>query len=208
VSSRSASRTRGKRLLLLATLSLGAAAWTRNAAADTLIINRPGYHQRYNFEAEPHLLLGFIDPPGAAHGTGLGVGFRGTVQVLENGFVPKINNSIGIGFGLDVVHYGYGGAYCADPTPAGCRRYDDARAVDSWWLPVVMQWNFWLSRNWSVFGEPGMALRYETNVGGLHQLRPEFLQFYLGGRYHFADTVTLTMRVGYPTFSVGVSFLL
>ena len=31
---------------------------------------------------------------------------------------------------------------------------------------------------------------------------------YLYYRYVFSDAVTLTMRVGYPTFSIGASFLL
>jgi hypothetical protein len=31
--------------------------------------------------------------------------------------------------------------------------------------------------------------------------------FYAGGRWHFADYAALTLRVGYPTFSAGVSFL-
>ena len=32
--------------------------------------------------------------------------------------------------------------------------------------------------------------------------------FYAGARFHFTDRITLTMRVGYPDFSLGVSFLL
>jgi hypothetical protein len=199
----------GMRAVLGAACALATWATAASASADTLIINRPGYHPRYSFEAEPHLLVGFIDPPGAAHGNGVGVGFRGTVQIVENGFVPKINNSVGIGFGVDWLHYGLGGSYCKNyDLQNRCSRWDDNRAVDTLWLPVVLQWNFWLSRNWSVFGEPGLALRYEGNSGGDHRMHPEFLHLYLGGRYHFTDTVTLTMRVGYPTFSVGVSFLL
>ncbi len=191
--------------------ALGIACWatTGSAAADTLTINRPGYHPRYSFEAEPHLLVGFIDPPGAANGNGIGIGFRGTVQILDNGFVPSINNSIGIGFGADWLHYGHGGDYCVDRDLQNrCVRFDNGRAVDTLWLPVVLQWNFWLSRNWSVFGEPGLALRFESNDGGDHRFHPEFLQLYLGGRYHFTDNIALTMRVGYPTFSIGVSFLM
>lgn len=198
-----------RRSLCAAALALASSAISGHAAADTLVIDRPGYHPRYAFEAEPHLLVGFIDPPGAAHGNGIGIGFRGTVQIVDNGFVPSINNSIGIGFGADWLHYGLGNGYCADRDLQNrCVRYDDNRAVDTLWLPVVLQWNFWLSRNWSVFGEPGLALRFEANDGGDHRFHPEFLQLYLGGRYHFVDTVALTMRVGYPTFSVGVSFLL
>ena len=32
-------------------------------------------------------------------------------------------------------------------------------------FPVVMQWNFWLSQNWSVFGEPGLVI-YMLDYGG------------------------------------------
>jgi hypothetical protein len=31
--------------------------------------------------------------------------------------------------------------------------------------------------------------------------------FNAGGRFHFNDSLALTMRVGYPSFSLGVSFL-
>ena len=31
--------------------------------------------------------------------------------------------------------------------------------------------------------------------------------FYVGGRYHINDHVALVMRIGYPTFSFGVSFM-
>src|SRR6478735_6628979 len=64
------------------------------ARADTLIIKNPGDHPKYYFEAEPHLVLGFIDPPGYAAGTGFGAGFRGSIPLMRNGFVPSINNSI------------------------------------------------------------------------------------------------------------------
>jgi len=178
-----------------------------SAHADTLVIRHAGDHSRYSFEAEPHLLLGIINPPGTARGEGVGAGFRGTVIVLDNGFVPSINNSIGVGFGLDWVHYTHGALHCVpDMGPAGgCYTYDDTQSVNDFWVPVVMQWNFFLSRQWSVFGEPGLALRYESVPGGhAEKLDP---QLYVGGRWHFADQMTLTLRLGYPTFSAGVSFM-
>jgi hypothetical protein len=176
------------------------------AHADTMIIRNPGDHSRYSFEAEPHLLLGLIDPPGPAYGTGLGVGFRGTVILVDNGFVPSINNSIGIGFGADWVHYGSGGrSNCVvDTGPSGVQTCDTA-SLSELWIPVVMQWNFYLSRQWSVFGEPGLALRYQS-VPGYRNVNVD-PQLYVGGRWHFSDQMTLTMRLGYPTLSVGVSFM-
>jgi len=105
-----------------------------------------------------------------------GVGFRGTFSILHNGFIRSINNSIGIGIGADWTK-------------------DHVR------IPIVMQWNFWLSRNWSVFGEPGGLVDF----GKKPKPHPAL---YAGGRFHFTERITLTMRVGHPTASVGVSFLL
>ncbi len=138
------------------------------------IIHAPGDHPAYVFEAEPHLLLGYSGPFESDGSPG--VGFRGTVN-LTDGFVKGINDSVGIGFGIDI------GA--------------DGRVL----VPVVMQWNFWLSTHWSVFGEPGLAI----GSGPRTDLWPAF---YAGGRFHFTDRIALTLRVGYPDISVGVSFLL
>jgi hypothetical protein len=155
--------------------ALAIVSYAAGAHADQLVIKFPGQHPRYVFEAEPHGLLApfndFIP----------GVGFRGTVEIVDNGFIPKINNTVGITFGVD---YAYKGV----------------------WFPVAMQWNFWLSRKWSVFGEPGVSIR--AGDLGPHDGGVGWFAFWAGGRYHFTDHVTLTMRLGHPTISVGVSFLL
>lgn len=191
--------------LAYCTLSLTPAT----ASADTLTIKTPGAHPNYAFEAEPHLLLGLIDPPGFGHGEGFGFGFRGTVEIVDNGFVPTINNTVGIGFGVDFVRYGLGRNRCLRRgAEAVCLEDDDRYTIYNVWLPVVLQWNFWLSRNWSVFGEPGLAFRFESSEGGNDDLHLDPLQLYVGGRYHFSESAALTLRLGYPTFSVGVSFLL
>jgi hypothetical protein len=130
------------------------------------VIKRPGVHPQYVLEAEPHGLVGpFPDffP---------GIGVRGTVELLDPGFVTSINDTIGIGFGADYAK----------------------RVV----VPIVLQWNFYLHRNWSVFGEPGLAVA--------EKFRPFVM--YAGGRWHFHDAMSLTLRVGHPTLSVGVSFFL
>jgi hypothetical protein len=140
------------------------------------IIKNPGDHPSYIFEAEPHILVGFGGP--FEDNGNFGVGFRGTIHIA-NGFVSSINDSVGIGFGLDVGTNGHV------------------------LLPVVMQWNFWLSTHWSVFGEPGLAFGSDNGRGTF--LWPAF---YAGGRLHFTERIALTMRLGYPDFSLGVSFLL
>jgi hypothetical protein len=173
-------------------------------------IRQPGNHPKYSFDAEPHGLIGW-DPPGPAHDTGLGLGFRGTVTLVDNGFVSTINNSIGIGFGLDWIHYedddfGYwcrGNRFCDDP-------FFDDFDVDFFVLPIVMQWNFWLHRQWSVFGEVGGAIGIVSAEEFYGDDDVEFFPviFFGGGRFHFSDAAALTMRIGYPYFSIGVSIWL
>ena len=195
--------------LALAVL-LGSGSICASAQAQSTI-KQPGARTDYSFEAEPHLNVGLLDPPGFGGGTGWGLGFRGTVQLVKNGFISKLNNSVGIGFGLDYLRYdGWQGPRGAcrqfTPGPAGvpiCVRTTDIDSVSYFYLPVVMQWNFWLHRKWSVFGEPGLAFYLQD---GQLQFTPFVL--YAGGRYHITDRITLTMRIGYPTFSLGASFLL
>jgi hypothetical protein len=75
-------------------------------------------------------------------------------------------------------------------------------------FPVAMQWNFWLHQQFSVFGEPGFVVyyrkaQYDQDSGlGLSPLLD------IGGRWHFSKVAALTFRLGYPVFSIGVSFLL
>jgi len=78
---------------------------------------------------------------------------------------------------------------------------DLAPAGDWVLVPVVFQWNFWLASHWSVFGEPGLAF-----CGGGRCTAVPIL--YAGGRFHITEHIALTLRVGYPDFSFGVSFFL
>jgi hypothetical protein len=150
------------------------------ALADESIIKNPDDHPLYRFEAEPHGLLGFGGPFERGRSE-LGAGFRGTIIIVDNGFVKTINNSVGIGFGGD---FFFGGSVL--------------------YIPVVMQWNFWLTTHWSVFGEPGVGIAANPEPG-----RDAFGPVLdVGGRYHFNDKISLTMRIGYPAISVGVSFFL
>jgi hypothetical protein len=182
-------------LVPLAALSLAAAPVR---ADDT--IKHPGDHPQYSVEAEPHLLLGW---GGGWGGGGFGIGGRFSIPIVENGFVPSINNSVAIGFGLDVMFYNS----CYYSNAQGC-------SATGFVFPVVMQWNFFVAQRWSVFGEPGLAIYHNSwNCnGGCPGGGPAdtFLEpaLYLGGRYHITDSISLTMRIGWPSFSFGGSFFL
>jgi hypothetical protein len=145
-------------------------------AQEHSIIKMPGDHPHYIFEAEPHLVVGYDGPfdDGSA-----AFGFRGTFHIAD-GFVKSINDSVGVGVGAD-----FG---------------TDSKVF----IPIVMQWNFWLTTHWSVFGEPGIGFGSE----GRHDRRDAWPILFAGGRYHFTDKIALTMRIGYPVLSVGVSFFL
>jgi hypothetical protein len=188
----------------------------QTASADRSIIKQPGDHPDYVFEAEPHLLLGFAGPGPADDG--YGVGFRGTINIVDNGFIKTINNSVGIGFGLDWMVYDWDNRFCNGPRGNRiCYDDDDFDDIYVIRLPIVMQWNFWLSENWSVFGEVGGALRfidYDDDYNDAFDNDDDWdmgfdpFVFFAGGRFHFSETVSLTMRLGYPTFSIGVSFFI
>ena len=172
-----------RRFLLLCVLLLGLGV-DRVASAQN-IIKHPGDHPKYSFEAEPHFAVAPF------HEGGLGPGFRGTFVVLDNGFVKTINNSIGIGVGLDWIFYGH--------------HQSDVM------IPLVMQWNFWLHPKWSVFGEPGFQMHIRTNKGD--DVVFDAFTMYGGGRFHFNDSIALTLRLGAPffhdnTITIGVSFML
>lgn len=201
---------------LVAALSFTALtfAWAEAGNAQ-MTIRRPGDRPDYKVELEPHGLITPFEPIGPGTGGGFGAGFRATIDIVPDGFIKKINDSVGLGFGLDGIHYAGDGNFTGnctryEPGPGGtrvCVEVDTyGGATDYVFGSVVMQWNFWLHRRWSVFGEPGIAL-YLGDVGG--RSRPGVSPVvYAGGRFHFTENVTLTMRLGYPAFSLGVSFLL
>lgn len=136
---------------------------------------------------------------------GIGPGVRGTVVILDNGFIPSINNSVGVGFGAEWLNYS---DHCEGAPPARvCQSVGDVM------VPIVIQWNFWLARIFSVFGEPGIALHFHRGPGDDFAIDP--FTIFGGLRIHFSDSVALTLRLGSPelfhrdsVITIGLSFLL
>lgn len=188
------------------------AGWAGTAGAQ---IREPGNHPRYVVEVEPHLTFGLTDPPGYAGGDGIGPGLRLGFPLTHDGFLSKLNDSVALGVGVDWLFY-----EGDDRVRARCGRFveapndtrvcvelgDGAGASDVLYVPVVMQWTFWLHRRASVFAEPGIAL-YLADFGDDEDLGATPV-IGVGGRFHFVETVALTLRLGYPSSSLGVSFLL
>ncbi len=70
---------------------------------------------------------------------------------------------------------------------------------DHFILSGGMQWNFWFTEHWSAFGEVGLAFGAGDKIFWPNGAA--------GGRYAFNDTIALTLRLGFPASSFGVSFL-
>lgn len=174
------------------------------AAAESIIRNPNP--PRYAVEIEPHVNLSFLDLDYG--GTSFGPGIRFGIPIMSPGFVPTINDSVAISFGADLVRYS-GYSYGCDAR--GC--YDTAGFWAAY-IPVTLQWNFWLTDRWSVFGEPGLTLRHAfqddycaATPGFSCRGRDRLLgTFYAGARLQLSDALALTFRAGYPNgFSVGLS---
>lgn len=194
-------------LVTVLTIFTTALAAPSDAQAQS-IIKIPGDHPDYKVEVEPHAVLGWGH---LYHGNGLGLGGRFSIPIVDNGFISTINNSVAIGFGVDWVRYS--DCYYYDVRKG---RYGYGCGASYFTFPVVMQWNFWLSPRWSVFGEPGLYVYHgvfddycdPAFPGCAYPTRTGVdIALYLGGRFHFNDKIALTLRLGYPTSSFGVSFL-
>ncbi len=164
-----------------------------SARAEESVIKQPDQHPSYFVELDVHGLVAYSGGPLALgrYGTvGFGPGARASFNILKDGFIPKLNDSVAIGVGADFVA-GIDGT---------------VRLV----TPVVLQWNFWLTQHWSVFGEPGVAIEFPMSVPSSLGGEPIYLvpALFVGARYNFNDHITLTMRLGFPMSTVGVSFLL
>jgi hypothetical protein len=176
-------------------------------------IKRPGDHPHYSVELEPHFVLGWASNYYYGTGTGFGVGGRASIVLTHNGFVDSINNSVAIGFGLDWLHYDGPSCYYRGTVCYG------GVSADFFQVPIVLQWNFYVARKWSVFVEPGLYIWHGTygngpcyNAAGA-VVACSFSDtgvgpaFWVGGRFQINDTLALTMRLGYPdilTFGLSI----
>src|ERR1051326_4278835 len=81
------------------------------------VLQNPGDHPKYAVELEPHGLLRWDNY--YFGDTGYGLGMHAVIPFLDNGPIDKINNNMGIGFGLDWVHYStdYWFGYCGAVGP-------------------------------------------------------------------------------------------
>jgi hypothetical protein len=193
--------------------SLLAAIWflgSSNPAAAQ--IKRPGAHPKYSVELEPHLVFDWNDHVGPDNDEAFGLGARATIPFLDDGPISKINNSMGIGFGLDYAwsddnHCGWRWG------PGNNQFFDDECSWNVLYVPIVVQWNFWLTPIISVFGEGGFGIeRTHWEVDGCCEDTDTDVEFMLwgGGRFLFGagSPVGGVVRLGWPYVSLGIGILI
>jgi hypothetical protein len=191
-----------RRFLIASTVAVGLAT-SAYASADVVVESpsqpRWGNPAAYPLELEPHFAFGAENVYGAG---GFGAGLRLGVPVAV-GHVGYAPDNLAISFGGDILHYDN----CYYGTDCGANYL---------MVPVAAQWNVFVARRVSLFAEGG-AFLYKgwfdgcgpgdgpgcsppSNFGLLPTVA-------LGGRIHIGDNAAFTLRLGYPTSTLGVSFL-
>ena len=199
---------------------VGIVAWTCAEGSAAAQIKSPGAHPHYGVEVEPHVVLQWGDHPWGHSKDGWGLGARATIPIIEDGPIGKINNSMGIGFGLDWAHFS---DYCWDywyrGDPVNSPYANEKCTANTLWFPVVLQWNFWIHKSISVFAEPGLAIVHRSwdvwwHDGGCaagwckradSETTVEPLLLFGGARFHINDRSAVTLRIGWPYLSLGAS---
>lgn len=183
------------------------------------IVRQPGNHPDYSVEIEPHLAFQWADRVGSNDGFGPGARFN--IPFLRNGPISTINNNMAITFGLDLTFGDGGYGWCYDRYDRTYRVPNGGCNVTELWLPVGVQWNFFLTKVISVFGEAGLAIahrRWSDDVcsgtgappcGGSYSTT-DFEPIIIGGgaRFMFSNKVGATVRIGFPMITAGINFLL
>ncbi len=202
---------------LIAPIALALATLTPSLVQAETIIKQPGAHPHYAFELEPHLLLAVDNPYWGNDGWGLGL--RAAVPIMHQGPISKINNNMAIGFGLDWASYGHcnDGYYGAHVDKYGLNWNGRDCSVNAVHVPVVLQWNFYITDIITAFGEPGFGVRhtwvsgdYPCGNGNVCRDSNSYTDlvpyFSVGAKFMFGRAAGLMVRVGYPTTTVGGVF--
>lgn len=123
-----------------------------------------------------------------------GAGFRADLPLIHSGLLARTDDELALSIGVD--------AYFAN-------FYHQYYSGGPYVIPsAVLQWNFYLGPNWSVFPELGVAL-YVGNGDDLPRGLPVYaaLDVGVGVRYHFSNRNALLFRVNRPTgLQIGVTF--
>ena len=153
----------------------------------------------YPVELEAHFAFG---PDNVYGNSGIGAGARASIPLVAGVFSPRVSDNFALSFGADVLHYD------------NCY-YNNRCNANYLMVPAAAQWNLFLGRHVSLFGEAG-AFFYrgffdECRSGDVNCTTPRDLgvlpTLAIGLRGYVTRDVAIIGRLGYPTTTVGVSFM-
>lgn len=127
-------------------------------------------------------------------GGGLAVGARFAIPILHNGFIKSANNSVQIVPGVDFLYSRW------------YRDYNYGRV--GFHIPILLNWAFYLSKEFSAFVELGPAFTFFPRY---RDYEPRYRHAYgffsagVGGRYMIQKNIGLVFRLGTPTIALGLT---
>ncbi len=143
----------------------------------------------------------------AWYGFGFVGGARFGVPVMHNGFIPSLDNAVYLNFGGDFYFVDDRRCYW---DAAGNRCYDRNYRF-AMGFPVTLHWEFYFNDTWSAFGEIGLqiylppSLFYRGYVDYYGDEPGAWFVGAVGGSLHLGEVFSLTLRVGNPYISFGMT---
>jgi hypothetical protein len=138
----------------------------------------------------------------AWYGFGFAGGARFGIPILQNGFIPSLDNAVYLNFGGDF--YFVDDRRC---TIGGGCGYGYGVALG---FPVALHWEFYFNDTWSVFAEVGVNIYLPPSL-----FRDGYVEYWdhagawviacAGGTLHLGDVFALTLRVGNPYIAFGIT---
>ncbi|MDQ3034596.1 MAG: hypothetical protein M3Y87_19460 [Myxococcota bacterium] len=137
----------------------------------------------------------------AWYGFGFAAGARFGIPIVQNGFIPTLDNAVYLNFGADI--------YFVDDDCRGFGGCDRAYRL-AMGFPVALHWEFYFNDTWSVFAELGVNVYLPPGFfhRGVYNFREDagaWVIAAVGGTLHLGDVFALTLRVGNPYVAFGIT---
>lgn len=154
------------------------------------LLDRSPQHRPQMFSAFLGLPYGYFYYAGFP----FGIGLRYQIPILHDGFIPPVNDSFGIEFGVD-----FSGV-------AGSRFYPVLA------IPVEVLWQFHMTKTFSLYAKVGIALQFNivsycpyTYYRSCGVVTADGIGN-VGLIWHFTQKIALRVEAGYPWLKVGLGF--